>query len=273
MKALIIAIALLASGCSHLLYYPTQHQHYDPKKFKLNPKDVWFKSEKGDDLHAWYFESKQKPSKGTIVFFHGNAQNLSSHFANLIWLPEQGYSYFIFDYPGFGQSPGKPNPENTVLAGKAAIRWVYENLDKRPIVLGSSLGGAIAQRAVLDLKNEIPFRALVLDSTFNSYQSIARKKLSSSWVTWAFQPFVYVLLSDRWTADEDDLKKLSPIPVLVVHGDQDTIVEPEFGEEIFEYLAQPKEFWKINGGLHTDVFWIRDGEYRTPFLEWLKKTN
>jgi hypothetical protein len=269
MKYVFLATLMsLLSGCSHLFYYPTDKFYYDPSKFLLSPQDVWLDAD-GEKIHAWYFEPKKGPSKGSLVFFHGNAENLTSHYIHLSWLPAEGYSFLIFDYPGYGRSSGKPTPESTVKAGMAAIEWMAKK-DPRPLVVyGQSLGGAVAQRAVLELKDHVPFKGVVLDSTFNSYGKIARLKMSHAWFTWPFQPLTYLLLSDRWAAK--DVAKISPIPVLVIHGTADYVVEPELGQELFEKLAEPKELWVIPGGSHTDVFFNQSAPYREKFLEWLAK--
>ena len=74
----------------------------------------------------------------------------------------------------------------------------------------------MALRSVLDKKDEVPIRHLVVDSSFSSFQSIGRQKLSLSWLTWPFQFLPYLLLSDRYAPK--DLSPISPIPVLVIHG-------------------------------------------------------
>lgn len=115
----------------------------------------------------------------------------------------------------------------------------------------------------MDKKAEINLKLVVADSTFDSFQRIARAKLAQSWLTWWIQPLSYVLLSDYWAPE--DLKLLSPVPVLVIHGLKDMVVEPELGEKIFEKLAEPKTLWRISGGAHTDVFWQHDYKYRVCY--------
>ena len=207
----IFGIVLLSSGCTHLFYYPSKQNYFDPKKFKLTPKDIWFQTEDGEKIHAWLFEAARKPALGTILFFHGNAENLTAHFVHLAWLPAEGYNFMIFDYPGYGQSSGEASQKGTVQAGLAAMDWLHQYDEQPLIIFGQSLGGAIAQRVVLDKKDQIPIKGVVLDSTFNSYREIARKKLSLSWITWILQPLTYVLVSDKWQGQGID--KISPIPV------------------------------------------------------------
>ncbi len=267
----LLAVVLFSSACNHLFYYPTKQSYFDPKKFNLTQKDIWLQTEGGEKIHAWLFESARKPALGTILFFHGNGENLSSHFIQLSWLPAEGYNFLVFDYPGYGQSSGEASQKGTIQAGYAAIDWLHQYDPQPLIIFGQSLGGAIAQKVIMDKKDQIPIKGIVLDSTFNSYQAIARKKLSLSWITWILQPLTYVLVSDRWKASA--LEKISPIPVLVIHGNDDRVVEPEMGERIFEQLNEPKQIWRIPGGQHTDVFWAHQEKYRPQFLKWLADLN
>ncbi|MGZ5279095.1 MAG: alpha/beta hydrolase [Pseudobdellovibrionaceae bacterium] len=269
MKIVALAFSMLLMGCSSVLYYPTQAQHYNPAKFDLNPENIYFTNKEKLKLHGWWFDSKVKPAKGTFVFFHGNGENLSSHFASLSWLPEAGYNYFIFDYPGYGQSEGVPGPYENVSSGQAALRWVHENKDSSPlIVYGQSMGGIIAMRTVIEEKNQIPVKVMIADGTFSSFQRIARKKLSSHWLTWIAQPFSYLLLSDRWAPD---VEKISPIPMIVIHGKIDPVVEFEHGERIFKDAGEPKVFIEVPEGQHGNIFWVADGRYRKAVLDQVEK--
>lgn len=263
---LMVVLGMGVSGCSHLFYYPdTQREFFQPEQFLLKKEEVWIDSSVGK-LHAWWFPA-QGAAKGTVLFFHGNAENLTSHFASLSWLPGRGYNYLIFDYPGYGKSVGKPTQHTTVESGRAALRWIWANKDKRPIVYGQSLGGNIAMRTVELERNSGQFRALIVDGTFPSYKGIAAKKLRLSYITWLLNPLAYVLVSN--SGAPKDLKSISPIPVLVVHGDADAIVEPEFGDQIYQRLGDPKQFLRIPGGQHGQSFWTEGGKYRADFLKFL----
>jgi fermentation-respiration switch protein FrsA (DUF1100 family) len=247
-------------------------KYYDPSQVALKQEEVEFENEEGTRIHAWWFQAKTKVSKGTIVFFHGNAENLTTHFLNLSWLPEQGYSYLIFDYPGYGVSEGKPTPKSTVLTGYAAIRWVHKNKDSGPLIIyGQSLGGAIAFRSMLDIKDEIPMKAIILDSTFLSYRSLAREKAKESWVTWLLQPIAWLAMTDEYAPK--DIGRRAPTPLLVIHGEKDRVIPLKFGEEIFRNSPEPKIIWKIPNGTHGDVFWAHQLVYRKKFLDYLEGLN
>jgi fermentation-respiration switch protein FrsA (DUF1100 family) len=261
------------SACSSLLYYPSDKKFFKPEQVSLTAEDIFFKDSLGDTIHAWWLPAlpqdpdgnPQKP-KGTFVYFHGNAENLSSHFLAMSWLPKIGYNYLIMDYPGYGQSSGKPTPESTVRAAIATIQWVHDHKDSTPLwIYGQSLGGAVAMRAALELKDKVPMKIVIADGTFDSYTGIARMKLSEHWLTWLLQPMAYVLLSDRWAPQ--DLKQLSPIPLLVMHGKQDPIIPYRAGEKVFADAADPKAFISVPEGHHGDLFWVEDGKYRQIFWD------
>lgn len=253
-----------------MLYYPSHEKYYDPARFFLEPKNLWIDSSDQQKIHAWYFESKTQPSLGTFVFFHGNAENLSSHFAMMSWLPFSGYNYIIFDYPGYGETLGTPTEYNTVEAGKSVIRYVYKNLDPNPLIIyGQSLGGIIALRSIQELKNEIPLKAAVIDGSFNSYRRAGRRALAHSWITWIFQPLGYLLISNEKAPDS--LAELSPLPLIFLHGDNDRVIDEVFSHEMFEESKESKRLWIVHGGRHGSSFVSENRLYRkklTDFLEY-----
>lgn len=264
-------------GCSSLFYYPRQDLLYDPKNLDLTPQDIWMK-ESNQSIHAWLFKPEPQndvkgiaqPSKGTFVFFHGNAENLTSHYLSLVWLLDYNYSFIIFDYPGYGQSAGKPSPESTVEAGKLVLKWVHQNIDSRPlIVYGQSLGGIVSLKAVQEMKDQVPIKKFIIDSSFNSYQKIGRRALSRSWITWLFQPLSYLLLSDQYAPK--NLSSLTPISLLFIHGDADKTVDSIFSEEMYREAADPKTLWIIPKGFHGGTFYVNKGAYRAKLIEFVEQ--
>ncbi|MGZ3693479.1 MAG: alpha/beta hydrolase [Bdellovibrionota bacterium] len=249
-----LCLILLLSGCSGLFYYPDNELHVDLTQLKPGPENISF-SAADQKLHGWYFhQGSGKKTRAVILFYHGNGQNVSAQFAYLHWILNYPYDFFIFDYEGYGRSSGSPSPENTVRDGEAAIAWLHAHDPKLPIVVfGQSLGGIVAQRNMIDLKGKYPVPLIILDSTFSSYKSIARKKLASIWFTWPFQWLSWLVLSDHY-ASRGEIANMAPTPLVVIHGDADQVVPYSCGEEIFAEAGEPKEFWKIVGGEHTDLF-------------------
>jgi uncharacterized protein len=206
-----------------------------------------------------------------FVLYHGNAENISSHYITMLWVLQKGWDLFVFDYRGYGRSEGEPSPENTVRDGEAALRWVKEKYSDTPIVVvGQSLGGAIALRNAIDLKAEVPIRALVIEGSFSSYRSIGQNVMTRSWVLWPFQWLAHLALSDRYAPD-GEIGKIAPIPMLILHSEGDATVPFKFGEQIFWQAGEPRELWKVPGNGHTDAFMQHGAVYREKLLDWLAR--
>ena len=260
---ILLVLSSILSSCSSLLYHPTHHQHYEPAHFGVQPEELWI-----DGLHAWRFRATSGQPKGLVLFFHGNAENLTSHFSALSWLPREGFDYLIFDYRGYGKSPGTPSPESTVRDGIRVIRWGLAQ--RLPLILfGQSLGGAVLQRSLEEIKDpeelkKIPL--ITLESSFRSYRKAGQKVLAQSWITWPFQWISHLLLSDS------QAPKL-PLPrgphYVVLHGTHDRTIPLELGEELFHSAPETKEAWVVPGGGHIQAFWMQTPSGSYPFREQL----
>ena len=289
---------LFFSGCSHLFYQPSRGHFYSPKQLKIQYEDVEFETNDHVRLHGWYLPAQPTPGipyKGVFVQFHGNAENISTHFISLAWVTLAGYDLFTFDYRGYGESQGSPSQAGLNEDALAAIQYVDKYVNQkferkadrnikniktsRPsshpkphiVLYGQSLGGAVLLRALTDLKERaLPIRAVVIDSSFYSYQAVARAKLAQSFLTYLFQPLTYLLVSDAFSP-EKAIEKVSPIPLLVIHGVKDQVVPIKMGEHIFELAKEPKTFWRIPDGHHIDSMVRHRGIYRDKLIDFLDK--
>lgn len=272
---MVLLTSLFSFGCTHLFYQPSQEMYFEPKQAKIEYQEIKFQSEDGTQLSGWYFPALKDSKKRntTIVQFHGNAENLSSHFASLIWVISHGFNLFVFDYRGYGKSDGKPNQEGVQKDALSAINWAMNNpADQKPdhiILYGQSLGGAVVLGAFDSIPDKGKIELLVIEGSFASYKSVARKKLSQSWITWIFQPLAYLLVSDS-TSGKDRLSKLAPTPLLVIHGEDDRIVPFDQGKKIFEEASEPKTFWIIPKGRHLDTYFRERGKYRKQFVDFVE---
>src|SRR5438105_4764433 len=102
-------VLLALWGCSpqRFFYYPNRVLYVDPDRIGLHPELVRYPSLNGKELTALFFKTDQKP-KGTIVHFHGNYGNVSSHFPLSLFLLKYGFDVLAFDYEGYGGSQGTP---------------------------------------------------------------------------------------------------------------------------------------------------------------------
>lgn len=268
----LILFVLLAQGCSHVFYQPSSRQFVDPAQFKLKYENIWFNTPEGTKLHGWFFRTTAKKTKGTIVQFHGNAQNISTHFFSLIWLIQEGYNLFTFDYPGYGKSEGEPSQKtvyhSALLAFDKGLELHQREGGGKFVIYGQSLGGAISLRALPDWKNFEKVNLIVMDSSFSSYKGIAFDKLTDRWFLWPFAPLTFLLVSDEYASDKV-FKKITR-PTLVIVGMKDEIIPPKFGKEIYKGVkTQEKWLWKLPNGRHIDAYHHDEGKYRKQFLDLL----
>lgn len=257
----------LVSGCNHLFYYPDSEVRVTPDKLNLKYDEISIKTEDNENLNGWFIYSKNKDPYATILHFHGNAENITTHFMYLSWLASYGYDIISFDYRGYGKSSGKPTREGLFIDSKSVLNWLKDNSRTKDIfIFAQSLGGAVAIPAYVE--NPIQqVQAIILDSTFGSYRIISRQKLSSIWLTWPLQWPLSFLVSDN-LSPIDYIKQVK-IPTLFIHSTEDPVVPFESGSSLFKEAENPKEFWELNEKGHCSALVIKDDIYRKKLLNYL----
>lgn len=259
-------------SCSHLFYQPSSELFYDPTGLKLPFSTIEFKTSDRVKLSGWYFPRlPHHPPKGLLLQFHGNAQNISAHFASLVWIVDQGYDFMTFDYRGYGQSEGEPSAEGLNRDALAAISEAVHRSQKNGLkgvaLVGQSLGGAVLLRAFQEVSPEVRkgVRIVVVDSSFYSYQAEARTVLSNHFLTTLLQPLAYLLISDEYTP-EQAIASVSPIPLVVVHSKSDPVVPNPLGKRIFDLAREPKQYWEVKEPGHIEAFALRTPKYRKRLI-------
>jgi pimeloyl-ACP methyl ester carboxylesterase len=244
-----------------LFYYPDAVLYFDPSKSDLKYQQKQIETPDGEKIVMWNFDPLDPTEeKGTILHFHGNAQNMSSHVFFVIWLIEHGYRVIAFDYRGYGGSTGTPDREGLVIDGRTVIEEVCRSTKSPLFIIAQSLGGAVAVPALAKSKPNCAC-ALILDSTFASYRDMARDMLDRFFLTWPFQYPLSFLISE----DESPLDYVNQIsmPILMIHGDQDPIVPIEEGLKLYQSMTNSsKEFWTVQDGGHTSAF-----AEESPYIE------
>jgi fermentation-respiration switch protein FrsA (DUF1100 family) len=166
---------------------------------------------------------------------------------------------FIFDYRGYGQSEGSPNPKGIKKDALAALNYTYEKFfpkthDKKLFVAyGQSLGGAVLMDALSEFNYYEQLDLVVMDSTFTNYKALAIDKLKGHWSLYPLIPIAFLFL-DNSGESTDFIDEIAPTPILVIHGTDDPVVPFKFGQNTFDNAKKPKDFWVVSGGMHTDAF-------------------
>jgi fermentation-respiration switch protein FrsA (DUF1100 family) len=266
---LLLGLLICLAGCSSLFFYP-QKEHFDNPALKsASYEDVYFMTSDGLRLHGWYLKAKDK-SHGTILHLHGNAENVSSHVNSVLWLTHEGYDVFTFDYRGYGRSEGSPDLRGVHRDAQAALETVLKQpgINKeRLFILGQSLGGAISVYTAANSPDKNHIKALIIDSAFSSYRTIAREKIAQFILTWPFQYPLSLFFNDYYSPVKW-IKNVHPIPVLIIQGDEDVVVPVHHASILYEKASYPKELWVVNGVGHIQAFAVED--IRKRFLTYLE---
>ena len=236
----------------HFIFFPERELVGTPADLGLEFEDVIFPASDGVRLHGWYVPGENDI---TLLWFHGNAGNISHRLDNLQILRRRlGVSIFIFDYRGYGRSEGTVSERGTYLDAEAALDYLrlQRNLDlERGLVLfGRSMGCAVA----VEMATRRRVYALILESPFTSIRGMTKRiypYLPSSLLT--------SFLQTRY----DSLSKIRDVnsPLMVLHGDRDDIVPIDEGREIFDAANEPKRFYAIQGAGHNDTYVIGGEAY------------
>ncbi len=269
--ALLLPLLLVLTGCAGLFFHPEREHRLDPADHGIVYEDVYFTSSDGLALHGWWLPARAEEPHGTVVFLHGNAQNVSTHIAAVYWLPAEGFNVFLFDYRGFGRSEGRPDFAGVHRDSEAALREALARPDVDPgtvAIFGQSLGASVAITVTAEIGHELGVRALVADSPFSSYRGIAREKFGEFWLTWPLQWPLSWTISDRF-APVDFVHRVSPIPLLLMAGDRDTIVPPHHAQLLYETAEPPVELRRASTAGHAQSLLV-EGE-REYLAEWLEQ--
>lgn len=262
------AACLLLAGCTHLFFQPSGGVFSDPSADGLKYEAIKFNSGDGTPLTGLFFPASGEPL-ATVVHFHGNAQNMTAHYPYSAWLAREGYNVFIFDYRGYGASGGKPSLGGLVLDGKAALAQALKLPGAKPdrvIILGQSLGGAIAAAAA----GEAGFSpaAMVLEGTFYSYKGVASAALRRHWLTWPALWLPPFAVSGEHSP-ADNIGRID-CPKVFIHSLKDSRVPFAQGKKLFDAAPEPKEFWTVPAG-HIEAFHSYRETYGPRLLEFLRK--
>lgn len=195
-----------------------------------------------DTLAALYLPNPA--AEHTVLFSHGNAEDLGDLVPFLEELRETGFSVLAYDYRGYGASTGAATERNAYADIAAAYIYLTREIEVEPqqvILHGRSLGGAVA----VDLAAREPVGGLVLESTFlTAFQVVSARR---------FLPF------DKFHT----LSKLRRVrcPVLVIHGTQDEVIPFTHGERLFAAAPEPRDHLWVDGAGHNDLEHVAGRRY------------
>lgn len=240
----------------HMIFFPHRSMMETPADWGMDYQDVLLQTTDDVQLHGWYIPSPN--AKRTLLFFHGNAGNISHRGDSIRIFHRLGLNVFIPDYRGYGKSQGRPSESG--LYHDAHASWQYLLSEKGLqaqdiIVFGRSLGGAVA----IKLAGDVRPRGLILESVFSSISDMADSVL----------PGLSRLLFKRFQFDNQAMIQLVHSPVLFLHSPNDDIIPFVQGKKVFQAAHEPKHFVQLQGD-HNSGFLQSQPDYERQLASFLR---
>jgi uncharacterized protein len=276
MKIALILVALVALVAfmavlvrlseSSFAFFPIAGETTTPLEFGLPYETISIATGDGEQLRAWAIAPAAESvaerhyvrdeRRARIVYFHGNGGNLSNWAPILAGITRQGYSVLAFDYRGYGKSTGYPSERGLYRDVDAVVKHFLEGPQRGvPVVYwGRSLGAAMAAYAATVRAPD----GLILESAFPDGRALVRSS----------PPMAILSLFSTYRFPAAQFMQRVRAPVLMMHGDGDSVVPFGLGQALFETIHEPKRFFTIRGGDHNDAaprdpraYWEAVGEF------------
>jgi fermentation-respiration switch protein FrsA (DUF1100 family) len=235
---------------SRLVYFPNVPSRAvgpGPGSIGLTYESVEILTEDGIRLDAWYVPVR-KP-RGTVLFFHGNAGNISHRLDSLRVFNQLNLATLIFDYRGYGRSEGVVSEQGIYRDAEAVWHHLTEERGIPPaeiVLFGRSLGAAVAAHVASRHRPG----ALIIESGFISVPDMAAE----------IYPWLPARRLARIGFPTGDYLQTVTCPVLIVHSRDDEIIPFDQGSRLFEVAREPKQFLQLRGG-HNDGFLVSGRSY------------
>jgi fermentation-respiration switch protein FrsA (DUF1100 family) len=267
LTVIVAALILVSLVARHMLildrmmiYFPERGLATTPDSVGLEYEDVYLTASDGTRIHGWHIPGC---SEVTLLWFHGNAGNISHRLDNILMLHQRlGVSVLIIDYRGYGLSEGRPSEKGIYMDTEAAFDYLASdlglNVERDVILFGRSLGAGVA----VEMATRRRIRGVILESGFTSIREMAEASGSLLPIS-----LVLTLFEARY----DSISKIGQVesPVMVLHGDRDDTVPFWMAEKLYAAANDPKTLYPIRGANHNDTIYVGGEEYFAVLWEFI----
>lgn len=221
---------------------------------------------KGIGLRAWRSDAVGE-RKGNLIYLHGHSDNRASGSGVITRFRSLGFDVLAYDSRAHGNSDGSMMTYGYLE--KQDLRMLIDTLEPGPVVIiGSSLGAAVA----LQLAGEDPrVSAVVAAETFSDLRTIVTERAPFFFPDWAVDAAI-VRAESKGNFDIDSVSPEKAavdikVPVLLIHGAEDSDTPPVHSERVFQRLGGPKDLMLVPGAGHNQSL---NGEIWTDIEQWIE---
>jgi fermentation-respiration switch protein FrsA (DUF1100 family) len=235
-------VAVMYFAQRSLLYFPETLRTAPAQARLPEAEEVVLDTADGERVIVWHIAPRG--DQPVVLYFHGNGGALRYRVDRYRALTQDGTGLVLLSYRGYGGSSGRPSEDGLIEDARAAYAFAAQHYPAaRLVIWGESLGSGVAVAIAAEKAAEKKVVRLVLEAPFASAVSVAA----------SVYPFVPVrfLMKDQFRSDLR-IRKVTA-PVLIVHGDRDTVIPIESGERLYSLIEGPKRFLRIPGAGHEDL--------------------
>ena len=224
-----------------MAFFPWSGIQETPSSAGVGYRDLRIQTADGQTLHGWWIE--HPAPRAQVIYWHGNGGNLSLWLDVLLDIHRRGFSVLAVDYRGYGASTGTPSEQGLYRDAEAVTEHFTKEVRRpgiRTIQWGRSLGCAVASFAAARYHAD----AVILESPFADVRTL----FAGNPVMLALNAFATYRFP---TAEHLEGYRG---PLLVIHGDADTIIPFTAGQKTFDRAASEKKILMVlKGADHNDV--------------------
>jgi uncharacterized protein len=250
---------LMMTGCKSIVnkmaFHPDTTTVISSDKLPENVEELYIDTIDNIKIQSYWIPNKS--SDKILIYFHGNAGNISQRLPDLMQLSSFGVNVLGVGYRGYGNSQGKPSEQGIYIDGKSALNYVMEKLDfqvENIFILGRSIGAAVAIKTVQNMN----ISGLILVAPLTSGKGLAKASNLG---------FISFLAGNSF----DNISRISNItsPLLVIHGTDDNVIPFEMGKTVFHEAKVIKKFIEIEGANHNNLSTTYKSRYWAPIHDFI----
>ncbi|MEM9177590.1 MAG: alpha/beta fold hydrolase [Myxococcota bacterium] len=242
--------------------------------FRIPYEDVTFSAEDGQTLRGWFVPGRlpRRAAQAAILLVHGGGGDRRDYLRHVPLYHDAGWPVLLFDCREHGGSDGRGVGVSFGVREhrdvSSAVAWLRRARGfARVGVVGTSQGGA---SVILAAARDPDIDAVVAENPFASIEALI--DFGARQVP---QPFRWALVrATAWRtfgtsgtpAPIDVVGRIAPRPLLILHGDADSVIDAPQSERLFAAAGAPKDLWIAPGADHTQVYDVHPEEYARRVL-------
>ena len=236
---ILILLAMLYFLQEKLIFLPSKLPADYTYSFDESFEEIYITTEDGAKLNALHF--KNENPYGVILYFHGNAGDLSRWGHEVQFLVKLNYDVVVMDYRTYGKSTGILSESALLKDARLFYEYTASQYPEQEIIIyGRSLGTAMASY----LASTEPSSLLILETPFYSLLDVAQNRF----------PILPVNSLLKYQFKSHRYLQAAECPIVIIHGDKDGVVPLASAKKLYESLdGKNVKFIVIEGGEHNDL--------------------